>query len=155
VLESTVNVADVPLNLTAVVPVKAVPVIVTLTPTAPLVGAKLTMLGLTVKFPVLIAVPAGVVTPIFPVVAPPGTVAVILIDVLTVKPAETPLNVTDVAPVKFAPLTVTLEPITPLVGEKLLIRGATVKLVALVAVPPGVVTLIVPVVALAGTLAVI
>ena len=39
---------------------------------------------------------------------------------------------------------------------KLVIRGATTKLVALVAVPPGVVvTPIVPVVALAGTVAVI
>ena len=44
------------------------------------------------------------------------------------------------APVKFAPLIVTLAPIPPWAGEKLVIRGATVKLVALVAVPPGVVT---------------
>ena len=61
-----------------------------------------------------------------------------------------PLNVTVVAPVKLAPLIVTLVPITPLVGVKLVIRGATVKLVALVAVPPGVVTAIGPVVAVAG-----
>ena len=50
---------------------------------------------------------------------------------------------------------VTLVPTGPLVGEKLVIQGPTVKSVALVAVPPGVVTLIVPVVALAGTVAVI
>ena len=98
------------------------------------------------------AVPAGVVTAIFPVVAPAGTVAVILIGVLTVTVvAAVPLNVTVDVPVKLAPLIVTLVPITPLVGVKLVIRGATVKLVPLVAVPPGVVTAIGPVVALPGT----
>ena len=51
---------------------------------------------------------------------------------------------------------VTLAPTAPVDGVKLVIRGATTKLVALVAVPPGaVVTPIVPVVALAGTVAVI
>jgi len=53
-------------------------------PTAPLAGKKLPMLGLTVNVPVLVAVPPGVVTPIFPVVALAGTVAVILVAVLTV-----------------------------------------------------------------------
>ena len=59
------------------------------------------------------------------------------------------------APVKFVPLIVTLVPTGPLVGAKLVIVGAgmTVKLVALVAVPPGVVTLTGPVVAPVGTLA--
>ena len=72
------------------------------------------------------------------------------------KPAAVPLNATAVAPVKFVPLIVTLVPADPLVGVKLVIVGAlavTVKLLALVAVPPGVVTLSVPVVAPAGTLA--
>ena len=74
---------------------------------------------------------------------------------MTVKLALTPLNVTPVAPVKLVPLIVTLVPVGPLAGVKLVIVGGlvTVKLVALVAVPPGVVTLIVPVVALAGTVA--
>jgi hypothetical protein len=36
-----------------------------------------------VKFPALVALPAGVVTTIFPVAAPAGTVAVILIGVTT------------------------------------------------------------------------
>jgi hypothetical protein len=74
---------------------------------------------------------------------------------LTVNTAEVPLNFTAVAPVRFAPLMATLVPGAPLAGVKLVIRGATVKLVALVAVPPGVVTLIGPVVAFAGTAAVI
>jgi hypothetical protein len=109
--------------------VSAVPVIVTLAPTAPLPGAKLAMVGLTAKLPTLVAGPAGVVTAIFPVVAPGGTVAVILIGVLTVKViAAVPLNLTVDAPVKLAPLIVTLVPITALTGAKLVIRGATVKL---------------------------
>ena len=69
--------------------------------------------------------------------------------------ALTPLNRTAVAPVKSVPLIVTLVPTGPLVGVKLVIVGAamTVKLAALVAVPPGVVTLSGPVVAPAGTVA--
>ena len=66
------------------------------------------------------------------------------------KPALVPLNVTPVAPVKFVPLIVTLAPAAPLVGVKLVIVGAlavTVKLLALAAVPPGVVALTGPVVA--------
>jgi hypothetical protein len=57
--------------------------------------------------------------------------------------------------VKFAPLTVTLVPAAPLVGEKPVILGATTKLAALVPVPEEVWTLIGPVVALPGTVAVI
>ena len=72
------------------------------------------------------------------------------------KLALVPLNVTTVAPVKFAPLIVTLMPTGPLVGVKLVIVGAlavTVNAAALVAVPAGVVTLIGPLVAPAGTIA--
>ena len=68
------------------------------------------------------------------------------------KLALTLLNVTTVAPVRFVPLMVTLVPMGPLAGVKLVIVGViTVKLPALVAVPPGVVTPMGPVVALAGT----
>ena len=71
------------------------------------------------------------------------------------KVALVPLNFTDVAPVKFVPLMVTLVPTGPLVGEKLVMVGGlvTVKLLLLVAVPSGVVTLTGPVVAPAGTVA--
>ena len=75
---------------------------------------------------------------------------------VTVKVAALPLNATALAPVKFVPLIVTLVPVDPLVGVKLVIVGAlalTVKLAALVAVPAGVVTLTGPVVAPAGTVA--
>jgi len=72
-----------------------------------------------------------------------------------VKAALTPLNVTVVAPVKLVPPIVTLVPTGPLVGEKPVIVGAltTVNALALVAVPPGVVTRSGPVVAPAGTVA--
>ena len=75
---------------------------------------------------------------------------------VTEKVAAAPLNVTAVAPVKFVPLIVTLVPTGPLAGVKLEIVGAlaaTVKLLALLAVPPGVVTLSGPVVAPVGTVA--
>src|SRR5207245_3741441 len=126
VSEFTVNVAVVPLNVTAVAPVKAVPVSVTLAPTAPLVGEKLVMVGggMTVKELALVAVPPAVVTLMIPVVAPLGTVAVICVSEFTVKVAVVPLKLTAVAPVKAVPLIVTLAPTPPLLGEKLLIVGA-------------------------------
>ena len=74
----TVKVAALPLNATALAPVKFVPVIVTLVPTGPLAGVKLVIVGalaLTVKLAELVAVPPGVVTLTGPVVAPAGTVA--------------------------------------------------------------------------------
>ena len=71
--ELTVNVAEVPLNVTAVAPVKLPPVIVTRVPARPLAGVMLVIQGATVKFVVLVPVPADVVTAIVPVVAPVGT----------------------------------------------------------------------------------
>jgi hypothetical protein len=61
-----------------------------------------------------------------------------------------------VAPLRFVPLIVTLAPTGPLVGEKLVIvggGGTTVNEALLIALPPGVVTLSVPLVAPAGTVA--
>jgi hypothetical protein len=65
------------LNVTAVAPVKFVPLIVTLVPTGPLVGAKLVIVGAvtTVNALELVAVPPGVVTLSGPVVAPVGAIA--------------------------------------------------------------------------------
>src|SRR5204863_1509538 len=100
--------------------------------------------------------PAVVLTLIGSVVAPVGTVAVICwVFELTVKPASTLLKkVTAVAPVKLVPVMVTTVPTGPLVGVNELIVGGevvTVKLLALVAVPAVVLTLIGPVVAPVGT----
>src|SRR5439155_605543 len=159
--EFTVKLLLVPLTRTAVAPVKAVPLSVTLVPTGPLAGVKLVIVGalaVTVKLLLLVAVPPGVVTLSGPLVAPLGTVAAIEVAEFTVKLLLVPLNVTAVAPVKVVPLIVTLVPTGPLGGVKLVIVGAlavTVKLLALVAVPPGVVTLSGPLVAPLGTVAAI
>src|SRR5207245_6379462 len=103
----------------------------------------------------LVAEPPGVVTLSGPVVAPTGTVAWIAVAEVTVKLALNVLNLTAVAPVKFAPLIVTLVPTGPLVGAKLVIvgGGTTVNAALLVAVPAGVVTLSGPVVAPVGAVA--
>ena len=162
--DTTLNVADVPPNRTAVVPVKSVPSIVTLVPTAPLVGENDVIVGepaaVTVKFATLLAVPPDVVTLILPVIAPVGTTAVICVAEFTVNVvALVFLNFTSVAPVKFVPVITTEVPPGPLFGTNDVIVGAagavTVKLGPLVAVPNGFVTLIWPVVAPDGTVAVI
>jgi hypothetical protein len=149
--------AFTPLNFTALAPVKFVPLIVTTVPGAPVAGAKLVIAGATVKLPALVAVPSGVVTLSGPDVAEAGTVAAIAMSDVTVNAAAVPLKVTDVAPVKWAPLIDTAFPPVPLAGVKPVIAGGcvTVKFVALVAVPSGVVTLSDPVAAAAGTVAVI
>ena len=154
-------VAAVPLNFTEVAPEKLVPLSVTLTPTIPLVGVKLAIVGTaaeTEKLAADVAVPPGVVIVILPVVAPGGTPAVIFVPLFTVKVADVPLNFTELAPVKFVPVMATLVPVVPVVGVKLVIVGAlavTVKALGEAALPPGVVTRIEPVVAPAGTLVVI
>ena len=117
VLLFTVNVAETPLNLMAVAPVKFAPLMTTLAPTVPLTGVNAVIRAATVKLVAVVAVPAGVVTLMGPVVAFAGTVVVICVLLFTVNVAETPLNLTDVAPVKLAPVIVTLVPGAPLVGE--------------------------------------
>jgi hypothetical protein len=163
VAEITLKVlAAVPENLTAVAPVKFVPVMVTTVFTRPLVGKKTVIVGaaVTVKTPALVAVPPGVTMLIGPLLAPLGTVAVICDAPLALNDvAATPLKSTAVAPDKLLPLIVTDVPATPVVGEKLEIVGGaptvTVKFAVLVAVPVGVTTRRGPVVAPAGTVAVI
>src|SRR2546426_644309 len=102
VAEVTVKLALTLLKLTAVAPVRLVPLMVTLVPAGPLVGAKLVIVGggTTVNAALLVAVPAGVVTLSGPVVAPTGTVAWIAVAEVTVKLALNALNATAVAPVK-------------------------------------------------------
>jgi hypothetical protein len=65
--------------------------------------------------------------------------------------AAPPLKAIAVAPVKLSPPSTTEVPVAPLVGAKELITGAGTKLVALVATPVVVVTVIGPMVAPAGT----
>src|SRR5437763_11799880 len=102
----------------------------------------------------LLASPArrssALVTVIGPVVAPAGTVAVTAVSVTVPTTAGMPLKATAVVSARLVPLIVTLAPTAPLVGVKLVILGKTVNAFALVACPPGVVTVIRPVVAPAG-----
>ncbi len=121
------NVAAVPLNFTLVAPLKFVPVSVTLVPTGPLVGETAVIAGaatLTVKLLADVAVPCGVTTEIFPVTAVLGTVAVTLVAPTTANVvAATPPIETDVAPVKFVPVTEIEVPTAPLAGLKLVMVG--------------------------------
>lgn len=59
------------------------------------------------KFPVLVAVPLGVVTVIGPLLAPAGTLAVIVVLFTQMKIAAEPLNFTDDGELKLAPVMVT------------------------------------------------
>ncbi len=71
----------------------------------------------TVNEEVLVPVPPGLVTEMVPLVAA-GTTAVICVEFTILKEvASTPLNLTDVADVKFAPLMVTVEPTQEEEGE--------------------------------------
>jgi hypothetical protein len=159
--EFTTKEAATLLNLTAVAPVKFVPVMVTVTPTAPEVGENEVIVGAatTVKLFELVAVPLWLVTEMGPEVAPGGTVAVICVDEFTMKDAEVRLNLTPVTLVKFVPRITTEVPTGPLLGENDVMVGApatvTVKFDELVAEPLALVTVIGPVNAPEGTVAVI
>jgi hypothetical protein len=120
---STVYDALVPLNVTAVAPVKLSPVIVTGVPTGPLMGTNRATTGDpggdTLKLVMLVEVPAESVTEIGPDVAPDGTVAVICVSESLENVAVVPLNFTDVAGVPSlnpTPVIVTGVPTGPLVG---------------------------------------
>ena len=96
--------------------------------------------------PELVAVPPGVVTVIFPVLAPLGTVAVTLVLEFTVKlVAFTPPKVTLVVCFRLTPVIVTEVPTGPLVGEKAVICGMTRNILLLTKVRLGVVTATKPV----------
>lgn len=159
VADATLKLALVPWNFTAVAPSRPVPVKVTTVPTGPEVGEKpvMTGAGMTVKLVALVALPPAVVTATAPVVAPPGTVAVICVGLTTLKDAGVPLNVTELAPSKAEPVRVTEVPTGPEAGRipEMVGAGMRVKLAGLAALPPGVVTEMVPVVAPTGTVAVI
>src|SRR5215471_5924210 len=157
VADQLVGVAVVPLNATVLEPCvapKFVPVTVTDVATGPLVGDKLVMLGaaMTEKLTPLLARPPTVTTTL-PVVAPAGTGTRMLVTDQPVGVAVVPLNVTVPCVVpKFVPVIVTEVPTEPLVGDRLVMLGATVtvKLTPLLARPPTVTTTL-PVVAPDGT----
>jgi hypothetical protein len=110
------------------------------------------------KSAVLTAVPSSVRTKMRPEPVAAGTSVDRLVAVAAVTRARVWLNATRLlatAGSKLVPLMVTAAPAPPVAGEKLAIVGAgdaaTVNGSLLVAVPPGAVTLIGPVVAPAGT----
>ena len=94
----------------------------------------------------LTPVPPGVVTLITPV-APFATVAVIEVALAVKDAAAVMPKATAVAPVKLVPVMVTVVPVPPLPGvnEVIVGIGKKVKVPVLVAVPPGVITVIGPV----------
>ena len=128
VAETTLNeVAAVPPKLTAVAPVKLVPVMVTVAPIAALIGlndATVGAVGVPMNVnPARVAVPPGVVTLTLPEV-PAATTAVMLVAETTLNDvAAVPPKLTAVAPVKFVPVIVTVAPTAPEVGVKLVIVG--------------------------------
>jgi len=130
------------------------PLIVTAAPTAPEVTDRLVMLGAgtTVKLTPLLAW-LDTVTTTFPVVAPPGTVTVMLDEVHAVTDAVVPLNLTVLVPCgdpNVVPVIVTDAPTAPELIDRLVICGMTVKLIPLLATPDTVTTTL-PVVAALGT----
>jgi hypothetical protein len=146
-----VGVAVVPLKVTVLVPCvepKLAPVMVTEVPTGPEVGLRLVMLGagVTVNTTPLLGTPPTF-TSTFPVVAPDGTGAVMLVSVQLEALVWNPLNVTKlwmlptVGP-KFVPVMITFVPMGPEVGLMLEIAGGgvTVKVTPLLATPPTVTT---------------
>ena len=109
-----------------------VPVIVTAAPTAPVVIDKLVIAGVTVKFTPLLAT-FETLTTTFPVVAPLGTVTVMLVDPHVDTVAVVPLNLTVLLPwvePKFVPVIVTEVPTGPELTDKLVIVGAACAPVA-------------------------
>src|SRR5438445_937639 len=141
--------AGAPLNVTVLVPCvapKLVPEIVTKLPTGPEGGLMLVMLGggsVTVKATAKLA-PPFTVTTTYPVVAPAGTGAIMLVSLQNVGVAATPPNVTVLVPwvaPKVVPVIVTGVPTGPEAGLKLVIIGCvTVKVTPLLATPSSVTT---------------
>ncbi len=156
-----VTTATTPLNLTifsAGTLLKFVPVMVTGTPTPPLVGEKLLIEGVpkTVKFVALVTITPLNDTVICPVPAPRGTLVVILVELKEETIAGVPLNSTIGVEMKFVPVMVTVAPTPASVGAKPVMVGDanTLKLLALCTVTPFTITDIFPDVAPSGTVVV-
>jgi hypothetical protein len=108
------------------------------------------------KFTLLLATPPTVTTT-SPVVAPAGTGTVIELAPQLVGVAVVPLKLTMLEPwldPKEVPVMVTVAPMAPLVGDRVVMLGATLKLDPLLALPLTVTTTL-PLVAPEGTVATI
>src|SRR2546425_7987966 len=96
--------------------------------------------------------------PIFPLVAPRGTLVEIVVSFSTANTITgVPLKVTCVAPLNLVPVIVTGVPTVPMAGVNPVITGGvvTLKSLALEAVPAVLLMLILPVVAPLGTVVLI
>jgi hypothetical protein len=107
---------------------KLVPVMMTEVPIGPLIGVKFVMVGKgpTTEKTALVAMLHPTVTVMVPVVAPEGTVVVIVVDVAAETAAVTPLNLTVLfrgVVLKLVPVMVTVVPIEPLEGLMLVMVG--------------------------------
>jgi hypothetical protein len=131
-----VGAAGVPLNVTVLLPwlaAKFVPVIVTGVPIVPEFGFRLVIVGAgwtTVKLTALLVRPATVTTTP-PVVAPEGTVVVILVAVQVVTVATVPLNLTVLVPCvapKFVPMMLTAVPTAPELGLRFEMVGPATEI---------------------------
>jgi hypothetical protein len=110
--------------MTVALEVKPTPVIVTTVPAEPLVGLNPVIDSVGVKLAELAPGPAAVVTEIFAVTAPFGTVALICDgDTIENLAAKLP-NLTMLAPLKYQPEIVTRLPVIPAVGVNELTVGA-------------------------------
>lgn len=117
--ETTVNdVAAVPPKLTAVAPVRFVPVIVTVAPVPALVGVNDVITGAGTKVnPVFVAVPPGVVTDTLPDELSAITAVIIVGETTVNDVAGVPPKLTAFAPVKLAPVIVIVDPTPAAIGE--------------------------------------
>jgi hypothetical protein len=125
----------------------------TFVPTIPLEGVNAVMLGRRAKFEPVETDPAAVVIVMDPETAFAGTTAVSDVSEFCVNVAFVPLNFTERVPVRPVPIMNTFVPTVPFVGEKLVIPGSTVNVVLLLSVPATLVTVILPLIAAAGTIA--
>ena len=138
-----------PPKLTAVAPVKFVPVMVTVVPAAADVGENDVIVGGLMKVnPAKLAVPEGVVTDTLPELPAPTTAAMVVEFIMVNDVAATPPKLTALAHERFVPVINTVPPDESAVGVKLVMVGVpavVVKLAVLVPVPAGLVTEMVPV----------
>ena len=105
--------AAVPPKLTAVAPVKFVPVIFTVVPEPVVTGENEVTVGGAIKInPARDAVPPGVVTDTGPDDPLPSTTALIVVELITLKEkAFVPPNFTDITLLKLVPLITTVAPV--------------------------------------------
>ncbi len=140
--------AATPPKLTAVAPVKFVPVIVIVAPVVPLFGVKNVIDGdggaINIK-PDNDAVPPRVVTVTFPDVPKPITAVMVVAFTTVNEDAGVPPKATAVAPFKFVPVIVMVAPDAAVVGVKEEMVGAGTNVnPAREAEPPSVVTITFP-----------